>query len=970
MSISSNSATASLLSQMNLIASSPYTRTTDPYTGKTSYVYNTPAPITIDPSVLFSSSSATTSGASTTTKSPTPPWSSNSSAPKGSALAQAVTNGAAFFNPANAQLDAPAGTHTQDYQSLFALYQGLNTLQTLAQEATATGVNSAQQAAYSKTFDKGMAQLQTYLASNAFTNINVSEGIAAAKVQSTVGATVETDNYTTKPLATGSLSTAVDAFQGPTAFSMQVKSLNGSSQAVNFDLSEMGSTTRSLSNVVNYLNSKLAAAGVITRFADVMNPGQPQTVQVNGAPVTVSTTANTYSLQIKGTPLETLTLSAANPTPAIYLTSTTGAPGKTTTTITPSTTGAPTVTTTTGASDVTQQLTKLDAGSDPVATSASDGQVFNQAIANSPTAVRATATGPDGSVYVLGDIAGKTDDGQIIKGTSDVALMKYDSAGKLLFTRTLGAANAANGYALSVSPDGSQVAVAGTTTGPLDSTDTLQGAKATSSFVSVYSSAGDEQWTQTRPSTASDTPTAVTFGSNGQVFVAGTTQSALLGGGGEVGGQDSYVMGYTGKQVTAANGTKSWTSSIAFTTQFGTTGQDTPTGVAVSGNSLYVAGTENGHAVVRSYTLNATGAPTLSATRDLGDLKGGEVAGVAVAADGSVIVAGATHNGALAGGTIGQAYAGGKAGFVADLSAGLTTQASDKLNYIAAPSDFTAKAMTLSNGQVYMTGQLAQAAKVGQTSGSAAYVAQVDPTSGAVGWSRTLQGTDGIDAPTGIAVSSTGASALDKLGLPSGTIAWGQSTALVADTSLRPGDQFQIKAGSGVAQTITIQPGDTFATLAATINRVSGYQASATTTTLNGKSVLKITPLTERNPIQLIAGGAGKDALKSLGLSPGELTLDATSTLPSGATTSTSSGAKSVLGLNLPATLSISTTAGAKAAQTSLSLAIAKVQNLYQDLSKPAKTTTGNQNPLSSTLSNYYSAQLANYQLALQRLGG
>jgi len=40
-----------------------------------------------------------------------------------------------------------------------------------------------------------------------------------------------------------------------------------------------------------------------------------------------------------------------------------------------------------------------------------------------------------------------------------------------------------------------------------------------------------------------------------------------------------------------------------------------PAGIAVSGSSLYVAGTENGHAVVRSYALNATGAPTLSALK-------------------------------------------------------------------------------------------------------------------------------------------------------------------------------------------------------------------------------------------------------------------------------------------------------------------------------------------------------------------
>jgi hypothetical protein len=958
---------------MNLGLSTPYTAVKDPYTGKVSYVYNTPTPINIDTSSLLAalggggSTTSSSTTASTTPTAPTAPWSSASQAPQQSALVTAVTGGAAFFDPSAAQLDAPAGTHTADYKALFALYQGLTALQGIAQGSTADKVTSTQLAANQALFAKGMSQLNDFVASSAFKTIDVATGTIGAKTQSTAGATVETDTYTTQPLVTGSPNTPVDAFSGATAFSMQLKSLNGTSQTVDFDLSEMGSTPRSLGNVVTYLNSKLSAAGAATRFADVRIPGQAQTIQQNGQTVTVSTSADSFALKLVGTPLETVSLEPATSNPAIFLASSAGAPGATTTTVTPSTTGGPpTVATTTGPSDVVQTLTKLDTGAAASSSTPGDGTVFTRTIANETTAVRATASGPDGSVYVLGDIASKTDDGQAIKGTSDVALMKYDSAGNLLYTRTIGAANAANGYALSVSPDGSQVAVAGTTTGPLDSTDTSQGATATSGFVSVFSSAGEEEWTQTRPSAASDTPTSVTFGSNGQVIVAGTAQAAMLGGGGEVGGQDSYIQGFTGTQVTAADGSKSWTSSISFTQQFGTTGTDKPAGVAVNGDSLYVAGAENGHAVVRQYTLQATGAPTLANTTDLGDLNGGEVAGIAVASDGSIVVAGATHNGSLAG-TVGQAYSSGKEGFVATLSSSLAPQA---VNYVAAPSDLTATAMTLANGKVYLTGKMSASPQAGQTTGSTAYVAAIDPSTGAVGWSRTITGRDGIEAPTGIAVAQGGASSLDRLGLPTGVLSYGQSTSLSSSTSVRPGDQFQIKTGDGAAQTITIQAGDTFASLAAEINRVSGYQASATTATVNGKTVLKIAPLNGRTPVQLLSGGAGKDALSALGLKPGVLTLDASNTTASGATLNTGSAARSVLGLSLPGTLDVSTTADAKTALSALNLAVAKVENLYQDLTKPAASTTGNQTPLSTTLSNYYSSQLSNYQLALQRLGG
>ena len=975
MSISAGSSTASLLSQTSLIASSPYTQEKNPYTGKVTYVYNAPAPVSIDSSTLISllsegitGTSSSSSSASSSTA-PVAPWESESTAPQQSALVQSVTNGAAFFNPSSAQLAAPAGANQQDYEGLFALYQGLNAMEGLATAAASTTASSSQQAAYQATFAQGMTQLQAYLGSDAFKNIDVSYGAATASQQSTEGATVETDNYTTQPLAIGSNNTPVTAFAGQVAFNMQVTSLNGTTKNVAFNLNDMGTTPRTLSNVVSYLNSQLSSAGVSTRFADVMNPGAAQTAQINGQTQTISTEPNTYSLEIVGTPTEQISLSAADSTPAVYLTGTQGAPGQTTTTIAPSTTGAPTISTTTGPSDVTQILAKYNGASDAVATSPSDGVVSNTTIAGSPTDVQATATGPDGSVYVLADIDGKTADGQTINGTSDVALMKYDSAGNLLYTRTLGAANAASGYAIAVSPDGSQVAITGTTTGPLDATDPSQAATATTGFVSVYSTdTGDEEWTQTQsqPEGTTQTPTAVTFGSNGQVFVAGTATGQLLGSGSPSGTQSSYIQGYSGQEVTAADGTTSWVSSSTFTNQFGSGGTNTPAGVAVSGNTLYEAGAENGNVVVRAYTLQSSGAPVLAATTNLGALQGGSVAGISVAADGSVIVAGSTENGALAG-TVGQAYTGGEEGFVATLSSSLTPSTVD---YVPTSSNFSATSMTTSNGEVYLAGTLAQAAQAGQTTGSAGYVAEVDPTSGQVLWSRTQQGVDGIDAPTSVAVSTVGASSsLDALGLPTGAIDYSQSTNVIAATSVRAGDQFQVQVGSGLPTTITVQEDDTFASLAQEINFATGFQADATTATVNGKTVLKIAPTNSSNSVKLIAGATGQDALGPLGLRPGLLTDDANNTTASGAAEKSSTSGRSVLGLVLPDTMNISTTAGANAAATALQLSIAKVENLFQDLSQPASTTTSTQKPLSATLQTYYSNQLANYQLALQRLG-
>ncbi|MDT9165987.1 hypothetical protein RSW31_26240, partial [Escherichia coli] len=71
-----------------------------------------------------------------------------------------------------------------------------------------------------------------------------------------------------------------------------------------------------------------------------------------------------------------------------------------------------------------QQLAKFDASSAPTATAAANGQVFAQSLGAKAGAVHATATAPDGSVYVLADVVGATDDGKAIKGAQDVALFK------------------------------------------------------------------------------------------------------------------------------------------------------------------------------------------------------------------------------------------------------------------------------------------------------------------------------------------------------------------------------------------------------------------------------------------------------------------------------------------------------------------------------------------------------------------
>ena len=404
--------------------------------------------------------------------------------------------------------------------------------------------------------------------------------------------------------------------------------------------------------------------------------------------------------------------------------------------------------------------------------SAASARVFTDTLGQTVQNAIATATGADGSVYVLANIDGSTQAGQLdashgISGTQDVALMKYDSAGNLIFTQTLGSTASASGLSLAVSADGSQVAVVGQGTGLLDDNGAAPpDATDPTGFVSVFDSSGDQLWTQAVNAWTGGQVNSVAFGADNSVYVAGSTAitSDL---------SDAFISGFSS------------TGAQTFNTYLGASTTTSVKGIAVNGSSLITAGVQNGDAVVQSYALQPSGAPVLAATRDLGPLDGGSVTGVAVNADGSIVVAGSTQNGALNAGTIGSAYGGGEEAFVASLAANLAPSSSDTLAYFAGASDTTATALTVANGQVYITGQIAATptSGTGDLTAFDGYAAQIDPTTGAVSWSNIIDTSNNQSAPNSIAVDPSGASSLDALGLPTGTIDFTPSQNILAINS-------------------------------------------------------------------------------------------------------------------------------------------------------------------------------------------
>lgn len=892
---------------------------------------------------------STGSGGSAATairRQPTAPWALAADAkPSTNSLVTGALAGRKFINESGIKIDL--GGVSADYKKLFALYSGLETLSAVADRASVKNLSASEQANLARRFAAGMSEVGTYLTTTNLKDVRVVQGGTSATSKTTAGVARESTTSVTGPVHEGDLSTAVAAFDGDVRFDITIRTKIGSTtttKTVAIDLSEMGGTARTMDAVVTHINGKLEAQNVATRLEKQLVKPEPKTVTANGRTTTLPAGPDQWSLAIKGASSETVGFSAPAVSDAVYVVQQTGKDAAST------------------------ELLKFqsDGGTAAPPTSAApgestwvEGRVSQGALPEGIKTVRASAVGPDGSLWMVADAAAV--DNQPIKGVQDVALMKFDSAGRLLMTRTLGAADSASGYALAVSDDG-RVAVAGSVTGALEPGGTVASPVLADSFVTVFDAQGEEMWTQRRGAKAADEATSVNFGADGKVYVAGRSQSAMSGTFG-VGGWDSYVQAFS--TFTPYEGAKTLVTQIGVS-QFGTAGADQVDAMTVDGSNLYTAGVENGRAVIRRFTLDGAGALSLAETRDLGPLSG-EISGVAVA-DGRVIVTGTSRNAELASGmTTNGAHAGGSDVFVAALGADLAASGDDRLTWYGGEGDDTAADVKVHDGKVWITGVADRAIGAKETDATRAYLARLDPLSGAVEYERQWFGTGDQARASTLAVASGGASVLDRLGLPQGEIDQSDSEALTAATSLRTGDRLYVSSGEGGRKVaVSIAAGETLTSLARKIQAASGGRLVVKVTTeshdkdlagheaatAGGFSRLSITPRNPERGAVLSSGETGRDALAGLGLTPGYI------------------GAKSgddirtTYGLNLPANLNLNDAGSVATAKEKLAAALRTVRSVYAAMNPNLPKTVGGAAPA------YISAQIANYQAALDRLVG
>ena len=874
-----------------------------------------------------------------------------------SKAAKEVIGGASLINEDAAKLDLPKAS--ADYKKLFALYNGINTLSQLVENAKSKSISKTDAAQLNKVFQKGVAEVVNYVETARFERLRLALGEVNGSLRATAAGRPAASSYQTPPLVATDVNGVSEALKGDVRFTMSITRI-GQTKDIDIDLSSLPESERTLPKFVNLVNAQLQAEGLTTRFETQRIPGQERTTTVGGKTVSLGKTPDSWALKLKLDISETVTLTPAATVPAVYIAQKAGNPDPD---------GKPA----TKDGVLANQLLKFQTGPDSLSPpdtlqsqqGLADGQVWSKTIDSALSGVRSMQTLADGSVLILSDVTGEMG-GQKVRGDRDVVLQKFDSAGKLLFSRDLGASDEASGMSMAVSDDG-RIAIAGKLKGKLEgaTTGVITETKGdvTDSFVTVYNSAGEEVWTQRRGSRGDDEATHLAWDSSGKLYVAGNSSTGR-GGLAEIGQSDVFLETY----ATDADNKVTYSASAVV----GDTGKDGARGLFIEGSDLYLASNDGGFGVVRRFDLSG-GAPVLQSTRNLGSLRGGDLTGLGMA-NGRIIVVGNAYSGDLDISHVNNAYSGGKDGFVARLSASLNPSGQDRLTYFGGEGEDAITGVSIQDDRVFVTGTSKAAIpsldKIGTVDG---FVAEIDPVTGDTPWSRRFSGKDGFVSPSAIAVDTSGASILDRLGLPSGTLNVADSIRLDAVSSIRTGDQLKVRSRlNGPTTTITVQDGDTLTTLADRMKRAFGSQADVRVMTVDGGRRLQVKPATQRNVIELVAGPEGKDALKALGLTEGVLR---TTNIAKGGKIVPGDGGYPIFGLKMNAKINLDNEVEINHAAAELAGAVNVMRSAYRELkdaATPAAVKAAEEAKAAgkTQVPAYMQKQIANYQEALAKLTG
>ncbi len=839
-----------------------------------------------------------------------PPWDLDAKPPGLEEILRTVLSRGIFFeNDLGAFSDTSA---PEDQKKLFALYSGVNRLAALATEASDKTITAARRNFLNNRFAEGITQLSSFLSVTDYEELSFLKGKQLDSADTTLVIDRGTSELVTGVIQNGPFDDPVASLAGDVRFDITAKK-SGGDVVVNLDLAEMGATARTLDNVADYINTKLDAAGVVTTVQRV-KIGEPDE---NGI-----IAGSQFGFKFTGVSTEPLSFSAPVSTPSIYTVGTSG-------------------------SGDTQAVQFIRYDAQAGAAPQVDFSKRIETTEGTPSSALGVATGTNGEVYVLSQSGGIVG-GLAAQGEQDVFLTKYDSTGREVFTRGLGATSSASGLALAVGADGS-VVVAGKISGALGATAD-RGAE--DAFAVKFDAAGKEVFVQRFGGAGNEEVRSVALAADGTIYLAGRTNSALDGVNG--GGGDGFV------RALGADGT------TLYTRQFGGAGEEAANAITLDANGdLLVASVEDGTGKLRKYSA-VDGVSAAIYEHDLGALSGGTIS--AITLDGTGIVLAGTAGTANGLGSSITAHSGGRDGFIARIDEDAGGQPiRSYTTFLGTSGEDRIGSLVADGGNLYLAGDTTGSLPGGGVLGGTenAFTAVLNATSGALDGSVQVSGHAGFSSAASIAIDPQGASILDAFGLPHGDFLYADSRVITDRSLARAGDSFLISVDGGLKRKVSIDADDNYRALTFKINAITILDGKADVVRGSTGDTLRITP-TEGHTIEFFAGPEGRDLLSALGLPEGVVQVD-----PAKSNLDSATAAPPIYGLGIGSALDIGLLKNADIASTVLQDALTTIRTAYRTLTQdPALTDllNGKNKGANGPVPAYLQRQIANYSAGLARL--
>ena len=813
-----------------------------------------------------------------------------------------------------------------DVRTDFTVYKALESLSALATAASAPGVAAGRRAALSASFQQGLTQLQTYMASAPSTALTLAfsqpsstaksialPSLTPATGAAIVGTTVSSDRYAPLAGLSGSERFTITLAQG------------SQSDTLTIDLAQTAQPP-TLDSVATAFTSAIAAIPLTALDGSPALDGDGAPIPRWGVSFVPTRTDGAWGLTIKRTGNETITLGDPDAQGTLNVSANITTPFAATATqvlqVPTAGDGAPPATIARIAATDAAATANAPTPTPPKSASKPAKPAEPKPVM-APTLNSGIAVDAQGNSYVLDTTAGTL--GTLVpNGNASLALTKLDSQGKIVWQQNLGIAGASNGAAVTVAPNG-QILVAATVAGDFN------GAKSDGDMaVAAFNPNGTRVFETRVPSSGVEIAQALAVGQDGSVYVGGAD------------GADGFVARLS------ASGALEQRASVA--------GRITALAIDQAGTVLALT-QAGGDATLRR--LDPAALATQLTAFGLG---AAAAQTLAVAPDGTIAIGGSAL-GRVAGDQ-GNDPSGGKDGFVTLVGpdfANATTR------YIGTAGNDQIDSLAFWNGTLFAAGTT-NGALAGDLKGKTdGFLVALDPASGAVSPINQFGQAGSETGSVTLAASAGGDTALTALGLSSGTLTDARAKTLVANTALAVGDGFSIAVNGRSPIGFTIGATDTLATLSKRLALLTGGAATVTTPTTGTTQVLQI----QTKPgakVALIAGPEGRDALAKLGLAPTTLSVPRARSKSQPAVTP---GGRYGLGLRPTLDLSSAADAGVAAAalQQALSITQTGYRSLYWDSLKAALVSTAaNGGKSDSKAVAAAQGQLANYQAALTRL--